>query len=71
MSDYRASITKITNLRDDITNSLEFIKWKDSIRNDSRVFIKPNFTGSLCKKGITTNPVDPERSFGLKERRNM
>ncbi len=61
MKDYRAYITKISHLRDDITNSLEFIKWKDSIRNDSTVFIKPNFTYPFYKEGITTNP------FVLKE----
>jgi uncharacterized protein (DUF362 family) len=57
MSDYRAYITKISNLREDITNSLEFIGWKDSIRNDSTVFVKPNFTYPFYKEGITTNPL--------------
>ena len=57
MTDYRAYITKVSNLHDDIDNSLEFIKWKDSIRNDSTVFIKPNFTYPFYKEGITTNPL--------------
>jgi uncharacterized protein (DUF362 family) len=56
MTEYRASITKISNLHDDIVNSLEFIKWKDSLRSDSTVFIKPNFTYPFYMEGITTNP---------------
>jgi len=57
MTEYRAYITKVSNLHDDIANSLEFIQWKDSIRNDSTVFIKPNFTYPFYKEGITTNPT--------------
>ncbi len=57
MTDYRAYITKVSNLHDDVANSLEFIQWKDSIRNDSTVFIKPNFTYPFYKEGITTNPL--------------
>ena len=56
MKEYRAYISKVSHLHDDITNSLEFIKWKDSLRNDSTVFIKPNFTYPFYKEGITTNP---------------
>jgi hypothetical protein len=54
-------LTKVSNLHDDIDNSLEFIKWKDSIRNDSTVYIKPNFPFSFYKEGITKN------LYGLKE----
>jgi uncharacterized protein (DUF362 family) len=57
MTDYRAFIKTVSNLHDDIANSLEFIKLKDSIRNDSTVFIKPNFTYPFYKEGITTNPL--------------
>lgn len=57
MSNYRAYITKISNIHDDIITSLEFIKWKDSIRNDTTVFIKPNFTYPFYKEGVTTNPL--------------
>jgi uncharacterized protein (DUF362 family) len=57
MTEYKAYITKISNLHDDIAKSLEFIQWKDSVRNDSTVFIKPNFTYPFYKEGITTNPL--------------
>ena len=54
--EYFASITKITDLKKDISNSLEFVRWRDHISNDSTVFIKPNFTYPYFKEGITTNP---------------
>jgi len=54
---YRVYITKVTNLKKDIHNSLDFIEWKKQISNDSTVFIKPNFTFPYYKEGITTNPV--------------
>jgi len=65
MTDYRAYITKVSNLHDDITNSFEFIQWKDSIRNDSTVFIKPNFTYPFFKEGITTNPLVLKEILGI------
>jgi uncharacterized protein (DUF362 family) len=69
MTAYRVSITKIANLRDDCTKSLEFIKWNESVRNDSTVFIKPNFTYPFYKEGITTNPQILKEILGaLKDR---
>lgn len=69
MTDYRAYITKISNLHNAIANSLEFIQWKDSIRSDSTVFIKPNFTYPFYKEGITTNPLVLKEILGfLKDR---
>jgi len=65
MTDFRAYIVKVSNLHDDITNSLEFIRWKDSIHNDSTVFIKPNFTYPFYKEGITTNPVVLKELLGI------
>lgn len=56
MEDYSAYISNITNLKDDIYKSLEFIKWKNIIEKGSTVFIKPNFTYPYFKEGITTNP---------------
>lgn len=56
-NDYYASISKITDLKKDISNSLEFIHWRDHISDDSTVFIKPNFTYPYYKEGITTNPL--------------
>jgi uncharacterized protein (DUF362 family) len=57
MTDFRASITKVSNLHDDIAHSLDFVKWKEIVRKDSTVFIKPNFTYPFYKEGITTNPL--------------
>jgi len=36
--------------------SLEFIKWKDRVKSDSTVFVKPNFTYPYFKEGVTTSP---------------
>jgi uncharacterized protein (DUF362 family) len=57
MDEPRAYICKITDLHQNIVDSLDFIRWHDSIRNDSTVFIKPNFTYPFYKEGITTNPI--------------
>lgn len=54
--EYRAYISKITDLKEDISKSLEFIEWSKHFSNNSTVFIKPNFTYPFYKEGITTNP---------------
>jgi len=56
-AEYRAYITKIQNLKQDIQDSLTFIGWKDMVKNDDTVFVKPNFTYPFYKEGITTNPA--------------
>lgn len=49
-------VSKITNLKEDVLKSLEFINWKERVETDSTVFIKPNFTFPYYREGITTNP---------------
>jgi len=56
MANYLAYISKISNLKDSLLNSLEFVQWKTEVKNDSTVFIKPNFTYPYYKEGITTTP---------------
>jgi len=56
MTGYSAYVTKISDLEQNLRESLEFIGWTDVVRPDSRVFIKPNFTYPYYKEGITTNP---------------
>jgi len=56
MNKYLAYISKITKLKDDLLKSLEFINWEEIVKNDSTVFVKPNFTFPYYKEGITTNP---------------
>jgi uncharacterized protein (DUF362 family) len=54
---YYAYVGKIeSNLSNSIKDSLDFINWKDYIKKDSVIFIKPNFTYPYYKKGITTSP---------------
>lgn len=54
---YRAYITKVSNLKKDISNSLDFIEWKQHLSADSIVFVKPNFTFPNYNEGVTTNPL--------------
>lgn len=56
MEEYLAYISKISNIKDDLHKSLEFVKWKNNIESGSTVFIKPNFTYPYYKEGITTSP---------------
>lgn len=56
MNDYPVYISKVTDLKEDIKKSLEYINWKDIVKTDSTVFIKPNFTFPYYKEGITTSP---------------
>jgi uncharacterized protein (DUF362 family) len=46
----------VDNLKDSIKKSFEFINWKNQLKTDSKVFIKPNFTFPYYKEGITTSP---------------
>lgn len=54
---YRAYISKINNsLRDDLLAGLNWINWKHTIKSDSKIFVKPNFTWPKYRRGVTTNP---------------
>lgn len=53
---YLAYVSKITNLKNDLFRGLGFINWKEYVKKDSTVFIKPNFTFPYYKEGISTNP---------------
>jgi len=44
-------------LLQEIHRGLKFIKYKEIINEDSRIFIKPNLTYELHKPGITTTPL--------------
>lgn len=57
MDEYLAYVSKITNLKEDLYKCLEFVKWKDYVKKDSIVFLKPNFTFPYYKEGITTSPT--------------
>jgi len=53
---YSARITDIANPKEDLLKSLEFCNWKEQVKTDSTVFVKPNFTFPYFKEGITTRP---------------
>jgi len=54
---YSAYIAKVYGeLKRNLLEGLEFINWKDYVKKDSVVFIKPNFTFPHYKEGVTTSP---------------
>jgi uncharacterized protein (DUF362 family) len=54
--DYSAYISNINVMKEDLLKALEFVDWKQKVRKDSTVFIKPNFTFPYYMPGITTTP---------------
>jgi uncharacterized protein (DUF362 family) len=54
---YSAYITEIDeDIKEKLVKSLEFIKWKEQVKRDSTVFVKPNLTFPYYKEGVTTTP---------------
>lgn len=53
---YTAYITKFDDLKSEIKKSLDFISWKQQVKKDDIVFVKPNFTYPFYKEGVTTSP---------------
>lgn len=57
MTMYSAYISKVSNdLPITIRNALEFINFRDEVKKDSVVFVKPNFTFPYHLVGVTTSP---------------
>jgi uncharacterized protein (DUF362 family) len=55
---YRAYVNSVDGeLNKRLSESLEFIRWRESVKKDSVVFFKPNFTFPYYKEGITTTPA--------------
>jgi uncharacterized protein (DUF362 family) len=44
------------DLKTGLLKGLEFINWKSLVKNDSTIFVKPNFTFPEHRRGITTTP---------------
>ena len=48
---YSAHVTRTkANLKEDLFNGLEFRDWKNQVKIDSPVFVKPDFTFPYYKK---------------------
>lgn len=43
-------------IHDALMNGLQWINWKEIIKRDSRVFVKPNFTWPKYRPGVVTSP---------------
>ncbi len=52
-------------LRRNLLERLERLKWRQYIKSDSRVFVKPNFTVPFPKPGVTTDKVLIETLLGI------
>lgn len=55
----------IKSLKKDIKKSFEKLKWRNYIKSDSRVFVKPNFTVPFFKAGVTTNASVIEATLSI------
>lgn len=66
-SAYLAKVDR--DLCNHLTRGLEFIDWKEQIRKDSTVFIKPNFTFPQHREGVTTSPELLRELLGVLRRR--
>jgi len=54
---FLAYLSKVEGkLRDKLLEGLEFIGWREIVKKDDVVFIKPNFTFPVFREGVTTNP---------------
>lgn len=59
----------IDSIEKDIKDSFERLGWRDHIKRDSKVFVKPNFTLPFFKPGVTTHEFLLEASLNvLKDR---
>ena len=54
---YIKKINAENELQNVLLDALEFIRWKDYVKSDTTVFVKPNFTYPVYDKGVTTTPV--------------
>ena len=60
---YSAHVTDVAK-KEDLLKSLEFCDWKNQVKTDSTVFIKPNFTVPYFKDGVTTKSRTTKVSIG-------
>lgn len=65
MTNYYAYLTKISDLHENLETGLEYVHWRDEVKPDSTVFVKPNFTYPFHKPGITTTPQMLEILLGI------
>jgi uncharacterized protein (DUF362 family) len=54
---YSAHVTETkTNPKEDLLSGPEFCDWKNQVKTEATVFIKPDFTFPYYKEGVTTSP---------------
>jgi len=57
------------DLEEELIDSFEQLNWKEHIKSDSKVFVKPNFTLPFRKPGVTTTETVLEATLGLLKNR--
>lgn len=58
-------------LNHELKNAFEQLSWRDYIKKDTKVFVKPNFTVPFPKPGVTTNLELIEATLNLLKDRAM
>jgi uncharacterized protein (DUF362 family) len=53
------------HLERDLKTAMEKLKWREYIKPDSRIFVKPNYTAPFFVPGITTNRCVVEALLGI------
>ncbi len=54
-----------SSLENNMKKALEQVKWRDYIKSDSKIFVKPNYTAPFFIPGITTNKCVVEALLGI------
>jgi hypothetical protein len=49
---YSAHVTEVAIFKEDLLKGLEFINWKNQVKMDSTMFLKPDYTFLITKKGL-------------------
>jgi len=63
MREYLAYIADVAK-KEDLLRSLETLNWKNQVKTDDTVFVKPDSTFPYFKDGITTKPGTTNVSIG-------
>jgi hypothetical protein len=52
-----------STIETELKRNFERLNWRDSIKSDSKIFVKPNFVVPFFKPGVTTNNINKQLFF--------
>ena len=58
-----------SSLQSDLKKTFERLEWRERIKSDTKVFVKPNFTLPFFKPGVTTHETVLEATLNLMKER--